>query len=64
MHGSEVRLARRPVGSPTPDAFEEVVEVEVPEPAPGEVLVRNRLISFDPGLRWDCSAASTSGGWW
>lgn len=50
MEGSEVRLARRPVGFPTLDAFE-VVRANVPEPAQGEVLVRNELISFDPALR-------------
>ena len=50
MRGSEVRLVSRPVGFPTVDDFE-VVRADVPEPAPGEVLVRNRLISFDPGVR-------------
>jgi NADPH-dependent curcumin reductase CurA len=50
MESSEVRLARRPVGFPALDDFE-LVRTEVPEPAPGEVLVRNRLISFDPGVR-------------
>jgi NADPH-dependent curcumin reductase CurA len=50
MEGTEVRLTRRPVGFPTLEDFE-LVRVEVPEPAAGEVLVRNRLISFDPGVR-------------
>ena len=48
--GRQVRLASRPVGWPTEDDFE-VVEVEVPEPADGQVLVRNLFISVDPYMR-------------
>ncbi|WAP53800.1 MDR family NADP-dependent oxidoreductase [Streptomyces sp. S465] len=36
----EVRLAARPTGPVTDDLFE-IVEVPVPEPGPGQVLVRN-----------------------
>ena len=50
MEGAEVRLARRPMGFPELDDFA-VVRAEVPEPAAGEIVVRNRLISFDPGTR-------------
>ncbi|MFF4501513.1 NADP-dependent oxidoreductase [Streptomyces sp. NPDC001401] len=47
--GLEVRLASRPNGLPTPDNFE-IVEVPVPDPAPGQVLVRNLYLSLDPGV--------------
>ncbi|MFL6061634.1 MAG: zinc-binding dehydrogenase [Marmoricola sp.] len=48
--GREVRVRRYPVGPVTPEDFE-VVEVEVPDPGPGQVLVRNTWTSVDPGLR-------------
>jgi NADPH-dependent curcumin reductase CurA len=48
--GREIRVVRYPVGEVTPDDFE-VVEVDVPDPAPGQVLVRNTWTSVDPGLR-------------
>ncbi|KUN29661.1 NADP-dependent oxidoreductase [Streptomyces antibioticus] len=47
--GLEVRLAARPVGLPTLDHFH-IVEVDVPAPAPGQVLVRNLFMSLDPGM--------------
>ena len=46
----EVQLAARPVGEPKPSDFE-LVEVEVPDPGPGEILVRNRWMSVDPYMR-------------
>ena len=39
-----------PVGEVTPDHFV-TVEVDVPEPQPGQVLVRNTFTSVDPGMR-------------
>jgi NADPH-dependent curcumin reductase CurA len=50
LTGREIQLARRPTGLPTPDTFR-LVEAEVPEPGPGELLVRNRFISVDPYMR-------------
>ncbi|MFB6301003.1 MAG: NADP-dependent oxidoreductase [Halobacteriales archaeon] len=44
------RLASRPTGEPTADDFE-LVEVPVPDPGPGEVLVRTRYFSVDPYMR-------------
>ena len=46
----EVRLAARPAGEPKPSDFE-VAEVELPDPSPGELLVRNAFMSVDPYMR-------------
>ena len=46
----EVRLKSRPVGEPTPDAFE-MASVEVAAPADGEVQVQNMWMSVDPYMR-------------
>ena len=46
----EIQLAARPAGWPTPDDFR-LVEVELPDPGPGEVLVRNTFLSVDPYMR-------------
>jgi NADPH-dependent curcumin reductase CurA len=48
--GREIHLASRPSGWPTDDNFR-LVEVEVPDPAPGQVLVRNLTMSVDPYMR-------------
>ena len=46
----EIHLRRRPVGLPSEDDFA-LVEVTLPEPAAGEVLVRNHYLSVDPYMR-------------
>ena len=46
----EIHLAARPVGWPTHDDFL-TVAVELPDPAAGEVLVRNTFLSVDPYMR-------------
>jgi NADPH-dependent curcumin reductase CurA len=46
----EIRLAARPVGEPKPTDFE-LAEVTVPDPADGELLVRNLFMSVDPYMR-------------
>ncbi|MGA3563886.1 NADP-dependent oxidoreductase [Melissospora conviva] len=46
----QVHLASRPRGWPAPENFA-VVEAPVPEPAAGQVLVRNLLMSVDPYMR-------------
>jgi len=46
----EIHLAARPQGWPTPADFR-TVDVELPDPGPGEVLVRNTFISVDPYMR-------------
>jgi NADPH-dependent curcumin reductase CurA len=46
----EVRLAARPAGEPKPADFE-LAEREVPDPADGELVVRNTFMSVDPYMR-------------
>lgn len=46
----EIHLASRPTGWPTPENFR-TVAVELPDPGPGEVLVRNTVMSVDPYMR-------------
>src|SRR5271165_1935892 len=46
----EIRLASRPEVVPTLDNFS-FATVEVPDPKPGEVLVRNLFMSVDPYMR-------------
>jgi hypothetical protein len=46
----QIQLARRPQGEPAPDDFQ-LVETPMPEPGPGEVLIRNSYLSVDPYMR-------------
>ena len=46
----QVVLAARPQGEPTPQDFR-LEGAEVPDPGPGEVLVRNTWMSVDPYMR-------------
>jgi NADPH-dependent curcumin reductase CurA len=46
----EIHLVRRPQGLPRPDDFA-VVQREAPDPADGEILVQNLLMSVDPYMR-------------
>jgi len=46
----QVNLAARPNGAPVPSDFE-IVEVDVPAPADGEVVVKNTFMSVDPYMR-------------
>ncbi|WP_329102410.1 NADP-dependent oxidoreductase [Micromonospora sp. NBC_01699] len=48
--GREIHLASRPHGWPTLENFN-LVKVPVPDPGPGQVLVRNQLMSVDPYMR-------------
>jgi len=51
-----VTLAARPVGAPQESDFA-LDEAPVPEPGPGEVLVRNLYVSVDPYQRGRMSEA-------
>jgi hypothetical protein len=50
IQSREIRLASRPQGEPSLDNFS-FATVEVRDPNPGEVLVRNVCISVDPYMR-------------
>ncbi len=50
VRSTEVRLAARPHGWPTAETFE-ITQAELPDPAPGHLLVRNKLMSVDPYMR-------------
>ena len=50
MTSREIRLAARPSGEPAPSDFE-LASVDVGDPAPGEVVVRNLVMSVDPYMR-------------
>jgi hypothetical protein len=54
--GREVRLVSRQDGLPVPENFV-VVDVDVPEPGSGQVLVRNTFMSVDPYMRGRMSDA-------
>ncbi|GAA2285800.1 NADP-dependent oxidoreductase [Streptomyces ruber] len=56
--GREWHLLSRPVGWPKPEDFD-LVEAEVRQPGPGEVLVRNVYLSVDPYMRGRMSAAKS-----
>lgn len=48
--GLEIRLAQRPTGWPTAETFA-AVQAAVPEPADGQIVVRNIVMSVDPYMR-------------
>ncbi|MGW4227228.1 NADP-dependent oxidoreductase [Streptomyces bauhiniae] len=54
----EWQLLRRPVGWPKPEDFA-LVEVPMPQPGEGQVLVRNEYLSVDPYMRGRMSAAKS-----
>lgn len=52
----QIVLASRPVGWPRPSDFR-LVEAPVPDPGPGQFLVRGRYLSLDPYMRGRMSDA-------
>jgi NADPH-dependent curcumin reductase CurA len=46
----EIHLAARPHGWPTTDTFR-LVTVDIPDPGPGQVVIRNQFMSVDPYMR-------------
>jgi NADPH-dependent curcumin reductase CurA len=52
----EIRLERRPVGAPVAGDFS-AAAVDLPEPGPGEVQVRNLWMTVDPAMRGRMSEA-------
>ncbi|MFF5986077.1 NADP-dependent oxidoreductase [Prauserella flavalba] len=58
MSALEIRLASRPHGTPTLENFD-LVDVDVPTPGPGQLLVRNTWLSVDPYMRGRMSSAKS-----
>jgi NADPH-dependent curcumin reductase CurA len=58
MRGRGWQLDSRPKGEPAPSDFS-LVEVDVPDPGEGEVLVRNSYLSVDPYMRGRMSDAKS-----
>ncbi len=56
MTNRQITLAARPVGFPQESDFA-LVESPLPEPGPGEVLVRSEFLSLDPYMRARMSEA-------
>ena len=54
----QITLASRPVGMPTPANFAQV-ETPIPQPGPGELLLRNLYLSLDPYMRGRMSDAES-----
>jgi NADPH-dependent curcumin reductase CurA len=54
----EIQLAARPHGEPKPSDFR-MAEVELPDPGPGEILIRNTFMSVDPYMRGRMSEAKS-----
>ena len=52
----QIVLASRPVGEPTLDNFR-VEEISIPQPGPGQMLLRTRWLSLDPYMRGRMSDA-------
>jgi NADPH-dependent curcumin reductase CurA len=46
----QITLVRRPAGEPSPDDFQ-LVDAELEDPEPGQVLVKNLWMSVDPYMR-------------
>ena len=46
----EIRLAARPQGRPDSSTWD-LTSTEIPDPGPGQILVRVNLISLDPAMR-------------
>jgi NADPH-dependent curcumin reductase len=53
---TQIRMAARPVGEPSPSDFETTTE-ELPAPAEGQVLLRTLWLSLDPYMRGRMSDA-------
>jgi len=49
-HTRQIHLVSRPDGLPSDNDFR-TVDVELPDPGPGEILVRNTVLSVDPYMR-------------
>ncbi|HJQ05127.1 MAG TPA: NADP-dependent oxidoreductase [Nocardioides sp.] len=60
MRSAQMQVVEYPEGPVRPEHFE-LVEVDVPDPGHGQVLVRNTWTSVDPGLRLRLRSAAPDG---
>lgn len=60
MRSRQVRVTAYPEREVGPEHFE-IVEAELPDPGPGQVLVRNTWTSVDPGMRLRLRANAPAG---
>ena len=58
LRNTQIQLASRPVGAPTPDNFRQV-DVPVSAPGEGEVLIEHLFLSLDPYMRGRMSDAKS-----
>jgi NADPH-dependent curcumin reductase CurA len=58
MKNRQILLDSRPAGEPTPDNFR-LVEVDIPHPGPGQMLLRAIYLSLDPYMRGRMNAAKS-----
>ncbi|WP_456569154.1 NADP-dependent oxidoreductase [Blastococcus sp. SYSU DS0539] len=63
MTTREWQLAARPHGEPTPDDFR-LVELERPDPAEGQIVVRMLVMSVDPYMRGRMNAGKSYAASW
>ena len=63
MHTREWQLAARPHGEPTPEDFR-LVELDRPDPAEGQVVVRMLVMSVDPYMRGRMNAGKSYAARW
>jgi NADPH-dependent curcumin reductase len=58
MKNRQILLASRPVGEPVPDNFR-LVELDIPQPGPGQMLLKTIYLSLDPYMRGRMNAAKS-----
>ena len=46
----QIQLAQRPVGLPSPECWSRV-ESDVPEPGPGQALIKVLMVGVEPAMR-------------
>jgi NADPH-dependent curcumin reductase CurA len=54
----QILFASHPQGAPTPENFQ-YAESRIPEPGPGQLLLRNKYLSLDPYMRGRMSTAKS-----
>ena len=58
MKNHQILLVSRPIGEPTPDNFR-LVEMDIPQPGSGQMLLKAIYLSLDPYMRGRMNAAKS-----